>query len=105
MLGFIYGNFKDTEQNLEKVSRLAPNKANYDHPCFDGHRLRAAAAKILAQIRRWSWAWHVMFLIKLPCFFFNADNGARFFSVLSRPTEGQMDKQKHIPAENRFRML
>ena len=24
MLGFIYGNFKDTEHNLEKVSRLAP---------------------------------------------------------------------------------
>ena len=24
MLGFIYANFKDTEQNLEKVSRLAP---------------------------------------------------------------------------------
>ena len=24
MLGFIYGYFKDTEQNLEKVSRLAP---------------------------------------------------------------------------------
>ena len=24
MLEFIYGNFKDTEQNLEKVSRLAP---------------------------------------------------------------------------------
>ena len=31
--------------------------------------MKAAAAKILAQIRRWSWAWHVMFLIKLPCFF------------------------------------
>ena len=36
MLGFICGNFEDTEQNLEKVSRLAPcdgtfyiNKAGY----------------------------------------------------------------------------
>ena len=24
MLGFIYGNFKDTEQSFKKVSRLAP---------------------------------------------------------------------------------